>query len=207
MNDMDYIARARARRGGGGGGGVTVNPLSVNENGTYTAPSGTAYSPVTVDVPVGETYFTNPSTGCIYPRVLNQTLVGFKRNRYGSFRWAGCVNMEEATVAGLVEVAGTLNNNPFTDCVALKRLVLPSLTAANTFVASGCTALEQAQLGSVGNAVTALSQYTFSGDTQAGLTITIYVADNEALPLANSPWGAANATIIYRSSTTGEVLA
>ena len=32
------------------GGNITVNPLSVNQNGTYTAPSGTAYSPVTVSV-------------------------------------------------------------------------------------------------------------------------------------------------------------
>ena len=35
----------------GGGGGTTVEALSVTENGTYTAPSGKAYSPVTVNVP------------------------------------------------------------------------------------------------------------------------------------------------------------
>jgi len=34
----------------GGGGSVTVESLSVTDNGTYTAPSGTAYSPVTVNV-------------------------------------------------------------------------------------------------------------------------------------------------------------
>ena len=33
------------------GGGVTVEPLSVTANDTYTAPSGKAYSPVTVAVP------------------------------------------------------------------------------------------------------------------------------------------------------------
>lgn len=33
------------------GGGVTTQPLSVTENGTYTAPSGMAYTPVTVNVP------------------------------------------------------------------------------------------------------------------------------------------------------------
>ena len=33
-----------------GGSDVSVVSLSVNENGTYTAPSGTAYSPVTVSV-------------------------------------------------------------------------------------------------------------------------------------------------------------
>jgi len=36
--------------GGGGGGGVTVEALTVTENGTYTAPSGKAYSPVNVEV-------------------------------------------------------------------------------------------------------------------------------------------------------------
>ena len=36
---------------GGGGGEVQIEPLEVTENGTYTAPSGTAYSPVTVEVP------------------------------------------------------------------------------------------------------------------------------------------------------------
>ena len=35
-----------------GCGGVNVIPLSVSANGTYSAPSGDAYSPVVVDVPV-----------------------------------------------------------------------------------------------------------------------------------------------------------
>ena len=37
----------------GGGGGVTVESLSVTTNGTYTAPTGKAYSPVTVNVSGG----------------------------------------------------------------------------------------------------------------------------------------------------------
>ena len=37
------------------GDGVTVSPLSVTANGTYTAPSGEAYSPVTVNVSGGGT--------------------------------------------------------------------------------------------------------------------------------------------------------
>lgn len=35
------------------GSSTTITPLSVTENGTYTAPTGTAYSPVTVDVSGG----------------------------------------------------------------------------------------------------------------------------------------------------------
>ena len=34
-----------------GGGGATVEELNITQNGTYVAPSGTAYSPVSVDVP------------------------------------------------------------------------------------------------------------------------------------------------------------
>ena len=39
----------------GGGSSVTVEPLSVTENGTYTAPTGKAYSPVSVSVSGGGT--------------------------------------------------------------------------------------------------------------------------------------------------------
>lgn len=35
----------------GGGSSITVEPLTVTQNGTQTAPSGKAYSPVTVNVP------------------------------------------------------------------------------------------------------------------------------------------------------------
>lgn len=45
---LDYIAN---NGGGGGGGDITVESLSATENTTYTAPSGKAYSPVTVNVP------------------------------------------------------------------------------------------------------------------------------------------------------------
>ena len=48
---FDAASFAIGRKSGGGGG--TVEALSVTENGTYTAESGTAYSPVVVDVEVG----------------------------------------------------------------------------------------------------------------------------------------------------------
>ena len=38
------------------GGGIAVVPLSVTENGTYTAPTNTGYSPVTVSVAGGATF-------------------------------------------------------------------------------------------------------------------------------------------------------
>lgn len=36
---------------GGGGSGITVEPITIDQNGTTTAPSGKAYSPITVNVP------------------------------------------------------------------------------------------------------------------------------------------------------------
>lgn len=50
------------------GGGTTITPLSVTSNGTYTAPTGTAYSPVTVSVSGGITFGDWVlSTGTIVP--------------------------------------------------------------------------------------------------------------------------------------------
>ena len=40
-----------------GGSGVTVEPITITENGVYEAPRGTAYSPVTVNVPQATTIF------------------------------------------------------------------------------------------------------------------------------------------------------
>lgn len=51
-NAVVFILDDESDSGGGeGGGDITVESLSVTENGTYTAPSGKAYSPVTVNVP------------------------------------------------------------------------------------------------------------------------------------------------------------
>lgn len=38
--------------GGSGGSGITVEPITITQNGTTTAPSGKAYSPITVNVPL-----------------------------------------------------------------------------------------------------------------------------------------------------------
>ena len=48
MNYFDILLAKKLN--GGGGGDITVESLSVTENGTYTAPQGKAYTPVTVEV-------------------------------------------------------------------------------------------------------------------------------------------------------------
>ena len=39
-----------ATSGSGGGSGITIEPITITQNGTTTAPSGKAYSPITVNV-------------------------------------------------------------------------------------------------------------------------------------------------------------
>ena len=52
MADLFDIVVAK-KLASGGGGGVTVEELNVTDNGTYTAPTGKAYSPVKVNVSGG----------------------------------------------------------------------------------------------------------------------------------------------------------
>ena len=48
---MENKTFEQATSGGGGeGSGITVEPITITQNGTTTAPSGKAYSPVTVNV-------------------------------------------------------------------------------------------------------------------------------------------------------------
>lgn len=48
---FDMLAYLMGKQAGGGGGDISVVSKSISSNGTYTAPAGKAYSPVTVDVP------------------------------------------------------------------------------------------------------------------------------------------------------------
>ena len=48
FDPVSYLLGAKA---GGGGSSVTVEPITITENGTNTALAGKAYSPVSVNVP------------------------------------------------------------------------------------------------------------------------------------------------------------
>lgn len=53
---FDPVSYLMGKQAGGGGGGVTVEPITITENGVKTAPAGKAYSPVTVEVPTCDPY-------------------------------------------------------------------------------------------------------------------------------------------------------
>lgn len=51
--DDDCVTSIEGTYTGGSGSNITISPLNVTSNNTYTAPAGTAYSPVVVNVPTG----------------------------------------------------------------------------------------------------------------------------------------------------------
>ena len=69
---FDPVSYAMGKATGGGGSSVEVESLSVTENGTYTAPSGKAYSPVTVAVSSGVAF--TRATSIVSPSIFTVTV-------------------------------------------------------------------------------------------------------------------------------------
>ena len=167
-------------------------------------------------LPSGGEYWVT-SLGSIY---VKDVVLPVVRNTQDLYKYA--YNMETVVCNETRLIGGGLFRitNYFDNCTALRSAKFPYLAGiASSFVEfflGHCPALEEAIFGSVGYPVsefdnTSYDKKVFTGSSQAGLTITIYV-DATSLPDVPSavstyaPWGATNATIIYRSSVTGEVL-
>lgn len=115
------------------------------------------------------------------------------------------------TSANNLKLAGGANANDTFQSPSLKTLILPKLQYGGHYWARQATALETVQLGSIGYPVTSLGNYFFYKDTQDNLEITVYVNATtlSGIPSAvrgSAPWGATNATVIYRNSNTGEII-
>lgn len=85
---------------GGGGSSITVEPLTVTQNGTTTAPSGKAYSPVTVNVPQpsGTKNITISQNGTTTENVKNYASASIT------------VNVPNVNPNSCEEISGTLSN-------------------------------------------------------------------------------------------------
>ena len=122
---------------------------------------------------------------------------------------------EEGTYIESIEMSGGKisgsSSSVFRNCTNLQSAKINNVTVYGHYWFSNCTKLIKAQLGSIGFSVTGIAIHSFYGCTQSELEITIYV-DAESLSdipttvSGSSPFGATNATIIYRNSTTGEVI-
>lgn len=122
---------------GGGGSSITVEPLTVTQNGTTTAPSGKAYSPVTVNVPQpsGTKNITIASNGTTTENVTNYASASItvnvpsvNPNSYEEFSgtlsnpW-GTVN--PSTLMGLMKADGGDYSNSITNAIFV--LTIPNM--------------------------------------------------------------------------------
>jgi hypothetical protein len=136
---------------------VTVEPLSVTENGTYSAPSGKAYSPVTVNVSGGGGYtmgdiaernmlsgtisgnasfiasyafYRAPCVSAIFPHALS----------IGESAFAFCSNLlsvdfQEATLIG---------TSAFGSCSSLRTINIPKVEELKQYAFYRCVSLAEA---------------------------------------------------------------
>lgn len=120
--------------------------------------------------------------------------------------FSSCTGLIEVTFPKLTSIshAGQYGvGGAFMGCTALQTVNLPKLSSitgnsSNGGVFRNCAGLLSVNLGSVGNPVSSILANTFQYCTQSNLTITIYTTGGASL--ANEPWGATNATIIYEEA-------
>lgn len=155
-------------------------------------------------IPSGETVYTT-ERGHLYTKNLSvETTNASLDPSYLNGQWFRATEMETARLYGTPWTATTGLQNTFDGCTKLTNATIEQVKRFSNYVFIRCSALKNVQLGRIGNGVVSLSN-TFYGLTQRDLTITIYVDDGTTIPLSGSPWGASNATIVYKSSTDGSV--
>lgn len=115
------------------------------------------------------------------------------------------------TSSNSLKTVGNASPNDTFQSTTLKTLILPKLQYGGHYWAREATALEKVQLGSIGYPVTSLGNYFFYKDVQDDLEITVYVNATTLSGITSgvrgtAPWGATNATIIYRNSTTDKII-
>lgn len=91
-----------------------------------------------------------------------------------------------------------------------EQLIFPKMTNPGGAYICLSNTLNEVQFGSIGYAVTILGSICFKNSVCTP-TITLYVDATTLSEIPtditnNAPFGAANATIVYRNSTTGEVI-
>ena len=163
----------------------------------------------------GESMIYNDRTGAYYKEVMDITLKGGRAggqtldNFCLDRRWYYCEQLKKITIDSPKIVLSTKGSRWLNNCSSLEEIVvLGVLDGAGVQVAQDCPKLKTVVLGSIGYpCANNLTGTTFqnSGASAADKTITVYTSDSDSIPFSGAPFGLTGATVIYRSSTTGEV--
>lgn len=145
------------------GSSTTITPLSVTENGTYTAPTGTAYSPVTVNVSGSESVgiprevssggiYQMPSDNFTFSLPANATDIGTYALAYAFYN---CSSLTSVDLSSLTALTGSSAlYYAFSACRALSSIDLSSLTTvtgsyALAYTFQSCSSLTSVDLSSL----------------------------------------------------------
>lgn len=149
----------------------------------------------------GETWFN--TRGQLYTK----NIFSEETTYLPAYAYQNCVYLESAIFPNCAKFGGSwvLGDNPVLKIVKLGKVyTVPSSTCRNSPL------LEELELGSIGYPISSMISTSLFNPT-ATFTVTVYVdaatlADIPTAVSDTAPWGAPNATIIYRNSTTGEVI-
>lgn len=137
-----------------------VQPLNVTQNGTYTAPTGTAYSPVTVNVSGGG------GTDYLAARLSN-TLTTYSSNdvtRVPDYALRGVSSLQTISLPN----ATAIGRNAFTECTNLTSATFSAdITSVGQYAFSSCPALEEIDL----KKASSIGANCFNGDSKLNTII------------------------------------
>lgn len=212
VNNTDLTAIANAIRTKGG----TSAPLSF--------PQGFVDAVEAIEAGGGEETYRAPYSDVIYTKNHTVTLsIGGEiiawrtNNMVAACQFAGAESLETIVISAPAAANFIMDNTKamlFYTCSNLRTIVLDakvtSFNGAQIF--DGCIALESVQIGSIGKPFTGTAVIaTHFRNLSALETITMFVdaetyEDIPANIKNNAPFGAPNANVIYKNSTTGEVI-
>ena len=139
---MDFyeIMLQQKLAGGGGGGDVSIELLSVTENGTYTAPTGYAYSPVKVSVPTG--VFPSGTSSITANGIYDITNFASIDVNVPASGGVTADDIAMRTISGVVGGSATsIKNYAFAFCSDITEANFPEATAIGMYAFSSCTGL------------------------------------------------------------------
>lgn len=157
-----------------GGGGAVVQPLSVTENGTYTAPSGVdGYSPVTVNV-AGASGWDGDDVASRTSMTGAVTCSTATKLMPWCFAYTGITSFSSDTVINIENTDA--QGNMFNRCTSLTSVSIPNVTTQiGTGAFFGCTLLQTINMPNaltgmvnVFNGCTSLQEATFTKSTAVG---------------------------------------
>lgn len=129
-----------------------TEPLTITENGTYTAPANTGYSPVEVVVPSSE--FIKSVIDKSVTQATDEDLAG--ATKIGAYSFYNCTNLESVElpnstttveeyaffgcssltdINSTIENITTINGNyAFGNCTSLENVLFPKLTSMSAYI-------------------------------------------------------------------------